>query len=372
MKKHKIYGIDNIEQAALDQFYSALEQDYVVEAALMPDAHAGYALPIGAVVATKGVVIPSWVGYDIGCGMCAVMTTFSKSDIENNKDKIFNQIYRDVPTGFSHNQKSEDWKYFGEVSDFVKEELIAKEAPNKQVGTLGGGNHFIEIGYDENNTVWVIIHSGSRNVGHKIATHYMKIASGDGKAREGHYGLSEDSVDGKNYIDDLAFGLQFALDNRKMMLERIEKAINHIGVKGQIDFCSLINRNHNHAELKKGLWIHRKGATHAEKGMLGVIPGNMRDGTFIVEGKGNLDSLCSSSHGAGRVLSRKAANEKLNMQDFKDTMQGIKAKVEKGTLDESPFAYKNIFEVMDMQKDLVTVLHHVKPIINIKGAGKEC
>lgn len=388
MKPHTIYGIENIEGAALSQFYDAMKQDFVVRGALMPDAHAGYALPIGAVVATVGKILPSWVGYDIGCGMCALPTLFDRKTVEDNKKAIFDQIYRDVPTGFDHNRESVDWSYDGPVSKFVKDEIIAKGAPGKQIGTLGGGNHFIEIGHDQNDRIWIIIHSGSRNVGHKIATHYMKIASGDGKAREGHYALDVNSEDGRNYIDDLAFGLCFALDNRRTMLARIVGAIAHAckmprGAYG--DWNLLINRNHNHAEPKAlaytndfdvGIvgqcWVHRKGATHAEEGMLGVIPGNMRDGSFIVRGKGNPDSLFSSSHGAGRVLSRSAAKERLNMDDFKATMTGIQAKVVPGTLDESPFAYKNIFEVMDMQKDLVDVLYHVKPIINIKGAGKEC
>lgn len=375
MKPHTIYGIENIEGAALSQFYDAMKQDYVVKGALMPDAHAGYALPIGAVVATEGMVLPAWVGYDIGCGMCALPTTFNREAVEANKKAIFDQIYRDVPTGFDHNKAAAEWSYSGPVSEFVKDEIIAKGAPGKQIGTLGGGNHFIEIGHDEQDRIWIIIHSGSRNVGHKIATHYMKLASGDGKAREGHYGLRVDSPEGQDYINDLAFGLQFALDNRRTMIHRILSAvarrIDHQGL-GAADMSLLINRNHNHAEFKDGLWIHRKGATHAEEGMLGVIPGNMRDGSFIVRGKGNPDSLCSSSHGAGRVLSRSKAKETLNMDDFKATMTGIQAKVVNGTLDESPFAYKNIFDVMAMQQDLVDVLYHVKPLINIKGAGKEC
>ena len=384
MKPHKIYGIENIEGEALSQFYDAMKQPYVVRGALMPDAHAGYALPIGAVVATDGVIVPAWVGYDIGCGMCAVPTSFSREGVEIHKKAIFDQIYRDVPTGFDHNKKSLDWSYDGAVSEFVEKELIATGAPGKQVGTLGGGNHFIEIGYDENDRIWIIIHSGSRNVGHKIATHYMKVASGDGKAREGHYGLDVRSHEGGNYIADLAFGLQFALTNRLKMIERIEYAISR-HVSGGCDYAQLINRNHNHAELKmmphdgptrdlRPVWIHRKGATHAEESMLGVIPGNMRDGSFIVRGKGNPDALCSSSHGAGRVLSRKKAKEQLNMDDFKATMTaaGVQAKVVPGTLDESPFAYKSIFDVMAMQTELVDVVHHVKPLINIKGAGKEC
>lgn len=382
MTPHRIYGIENIEEEALAQFRSALEQPYVVQAALMPDAHAGYSLPIGAVVATEGYVVPAWVGYDIGCGMCAIPTSFRIEVVRKYAKEIFNAIYGAVPTGFAHNRYDESWSYPGRVSDFVREEILTKNSPQKQIGTLGGGNHFIEIGYDENDRVWIIIHSGSRNVGHKIATHYMKIAAGDGKAREGHYALPIDSVEGQNYIDDLAFGLQFALDNRKTMIARICMAIQGLGISGGIEWENLINRNHNHAEervLKQGdrsrlVWVHRKGATHAEEGMLGVIPGNMRDGSFIVRGKGNPDSLFSSSHGAGRVLGRKAAKESLSMDDFKATMTeaGVVAKVEPGTLDESPSAYKSIFDVMAMQTELVDVIHHVKPLINVKGLSKEC
>lgn len=385
MKPHKIYGIENIEGEALAQFYDAMKQSFVVQGALMPDSHAGYSLPIGAAVATEGVVVPAWVGYDIGCGMCAIPTSFSRDVVEREKKAIFDQIYRDVPTGFAHNQFDESWRYSGHVSDFVKKEIIDTGAPGKQIGTLGGGNHFIEIGNDETNRVWIVIHSGSRNVGHKIATHYMKCASGSDKAREGHYGLDIRSFTGQEYIKDLAFGLAFALENRKTMVARVAMAMQRLGLQGGIEWGDLINRNHNHAELRmmpyrdapgcvRSVWIHRKGATHAEEGMLGVIPGNMRDGSFIVRGKGDPDALWSSSHGAGRVLSRKKAKESLNMDDFISTMneRGIQARVVPGTLDESPSAYKNIFEVMAMQTDLVEVLHHIKPIINIKGMSKEC
>lgn len=371
MKPTKIFS-DTIDPAAIEQFDSAMRQDYAVQGALMPDAHKGYALPIGAVVASDGVIVPAWVGYDIGCGVCAISTTFSREAAEANKKAIFDQIYRDVPVGFNHNKTPVATligSFGGEdVSDFVKEEILKTDAPGNQVGTLGGGNHFIEIGYDESDKVWIVIHSGSRNVGHKIATHYMKLASGDGKAREGHFGLRVDAQDGQDYIADLAFGLEFALMNRKTLVMRTSDAIAR-HVSGGAEFDGLINRNHNHAELKDGRWIHRKGATHAEDGMMGVIPGNMRDGSFIVRGKGNPDSLSSSSHGAGRVLGRKQAHEILKMEDFTATMQesGVMALVEKSTLDESPLAYKDIFEVMAMQSDLVDVIHHVKPMINIKG-----
>lgn len=365
MKKHKIYS-EAIEGKALAQFYDAMKMDFAVQGALMPDAHAGYSLPIGAVVATDGVVVPAWVGYDIGCGVAAIPTTFVRADVEANKKAIFDQIYRDVPVGFAHNEKSVDWEYDGEITAAAKEVLAGGAL--RQLGTLGGGNHFIEIGYDETDKVWIVIHSGSRNVGHKLATHYMKLASGDGKAREGHFGLRVDTRCGQDYIADLKFGLAFALQNRQTIAMRTSDAMaRHI--PGGAVHRELINRNHNHAELKDGRWIHRKGATHAEEGMMGVIPGNMRDGSFIVRGKGNPDSLYSSSHGAGRVLGRKEAKEKLSLDEFIATMgdHKVQALVTGSTLDESPMAYKDIFEVMAMQSDLVEVVCHITPMVNIKG-----
>ena len=168
----------------------------------------------------------------------------------------------------------------------------------------------------------------------------------------------------------MSFCLEFALVNRKIMLERVQKAITKtLKQKVSFDWKNLINRNHNHAEFSHGMMIHRKGATHAEKGMMGVIPGNMRDGSFIVEGQGCEDALWSSSHGAGRVMSRKKIREQVSLSDFKDSMKGITVKIEEGTIDESPFAYKDVFEVIRIQEDagLIKTIHYLKPIINCKG-----
>lgn len=360
--EYKIYA-EFLEGKAHSQFIDALKNDWVEKAALMPDAHAGYSLPIGAVVATKDKIVPAWVGYDIGCGMCAQRTSFRKNEIEEFSNEIFNDVYSKIPVGFKHHEMAQkEFQFKSKPSEFLRNEFELKGLG--QLGTLGGGNHFIEIGYDEDQYVWIIVHSGSRNIGHKVATHYMKIAGG-GKCREGHYPLDVDSEDGHLYIEDLNFCLEFALENRLRILNSTFNILESYtpGIKTE----TVINRNHNHAEFSNGMWIHRKGATHAEKGMLGVIPGNMRDGSFIVEGKGCPDSLWSSSHGAGRVMSRSQAKKEVDLNDFQDQMIGVKAKVDSATLDESPFAYKNIFDVMDQQKYLVTVLHHVKPIINIKG-----
>ena len=365
-KPYHIFA-EHLEQGALDQFESAMQQPFSIKGALMPDAHQGYSLPIGAVIATKGVILPSWVGYDIGCGMCAVRTTFTKDEVREHSDKIFDEIYATVPVGFSHNLKDCSWPKGEALPCTDKTKEIFDKNGLRQLGSLGGGNHFIEIGKGaSNDAVWIIIHSGSRGIGHAVATHYMRMASVDGKAREGHFGFETESKNGFDYIFDLEFCLRFALANRTELMLRIERAISKY-CDGMADWNSLINRNHNHAELKDGLWIHRKGATHADRMMMGVIPGNMRDGSFIVRGKGNPDALCSSSHGAGRVLGRKEAKRVLKMVEFNEAMLGITAKVTEDTLDESPDAYKNIFDVMRMQEPMVETVERVIPMINIKG-----
>lgn len=372
--KLKIYA-EHLEAGVMEQMESAISMPFVVRGALMPDAHLGYSLPIGGVVATDGVVVPAWVGYDIGCGMSAMKLPLTTNDLYK-ADEILKRIYELVPVGSkTHGLVHEFAKPFAESLDPSKLSIRARAAFDKRggfhhLGTLGGGNHFIEIGVDKRENVWVIIHSGSRGVGHGIATEYMKLASGTNKPKEGHYGFDVVSENGSDYINDMNWTLNFALANRRVMMELVTKAIGDVlGVAIEMDEESFINRNHNHAtyDEKHDYWIHRKGATHAEKGMMGVIPGNMRDGSFIVCGLGNNESLCSSSHGAGRVMSRKKAKESITLEQFEEAMVGITATVKASTIDESPFAYKDIFEVMDLQKELVEVVEHIRPVINAKG-----
>jgi tRNA-splicing ligase RtcB len=391
----KIYA-EVLEAEALKQFQDAMALECVVAGALMPDAHTGYSLPIGAVVAVKDHISPAFVGYDIGCGMCAIKLDMNKSQL--HKQHIFDLIYQHIPVGREQHKESQ------QVPDpflFHASEVVLDHLQHKgeyQMGTLGGGNHFIEIGEGRDGKLWIVIHSGSRNLGHAVAEHYMKLAAiqaidfteddaifesmnrvfkeknpiGFEKALaarhfkvkvdlEGQHLFHCDSPEAEAYINDMNYCLQYALENRKHMIYKI---VELLGSPKELQF---INRNHNHAELKDGLWIHRKGATHAELGMLGVIPGNMRDGSFIVRGKGNPDSLYSSSHGAGRVLSRKKAQATLSMDEFKAEMCDVVAKVNSDTIDESPMAYKDIFEVMELQKDLVDIVDHIKPLVNIKG-----
>lgn len=404
MKNTKIYA-EVLEKEAIEQFESAMAQPFVTYGALMPDAHAGYSLPIGAAISTKGVVLPAWVGYDIGCGMCALrLDGIEREALENNRKDIFDLIYKYIPVGFNVNQKPKSYNLDGLTEK--GREIAELKKYDRALGSLGGGNHFIEVGHDEDDNIWIVIHSGSRGVGHGIAAHYMTVASSDpakleqefddthrellqhnpgeydrhkaewvgkkmGRLRpkEGHYGFDVGSQEGKDYINDLNWCLEFALANRKEMMGRVINAITEaLDIPCyELDFSELINRNHNHAVERDGLWIHRKGATHAEAGMMGVIPGNMKDGSFIVRGKGNPESLYSSSHGAGRVMGRKQAKRELSLDDFKETMKDVTALVTDATLDESPLAYKDIHDVMRLQSELVDVVAHVRPLINIKG-----
>lgn len=362
---HKIYA-EHCDSLGIQQFYAAIKQPWVVKAALMPDAHGGYSLPIGAVVATEGVIVPSFVGFDQGCGVMSVKTTYDKDMIQSSAQEIFKKVYERVPTGAAVHKKERSLGMLKDTPGTAFAKDILKNEGCFMLGTLGGGNHFIEIGHDEDDAVWITVHSGSRNFGHKIATKYMALAANSTKPEEGMHPLEIGTALADDYILDLNLALDFALENRAHIIEGVRQAIFE-ATKQLTVISHNINRNHNHAELKDGLWIHRKGATHAELGMMGVVPGNMRDGTFIVRGKGNEESLCSSSHGAGRAFSRKDAKETLSIDSFTEQMTGITAKVGRSTLDESPDAYKDIFKVMSLQSDLVDVVHHLKPMINIKA-----
>lgn len=276
-----------------------------------------------------------------------------------------------IPLGFNHHQHDQQWKEYQYIDKTVWcDAFFHKENGFQQLGTLGGGNHFIELGINELDDVWIVIHSGSRGVGNLLAKHYMALARPDNTPKEGVYGLKFDSPEGQAYYRDMSFMLEFALENRRQMITKIMEVLKTFDPSAKALEGQLINRTHNHAEPKGNFIIHRKGATHAEKDMLGVIPGHMTHGSYIVVGRGNPDSLYSSSHGAGRVLGRKAAERTLDLDIMKLQIEeaGVAAGADNiKSLQEAPDAYKPPEDVMALQQDLISVVYHIKPLVNIKG-----
>ena len=365
--------VDELDSHALRQFVDCMGDPSVVEGSIMPDAHVGYTLPIGGIVSTKDVVFPSFQGVDIACSVSCVELTHSYEELMHgdNRKKVFDQIYRDVPVGRRSHKKSQLNRPGSALSASDISPLAKKlmESHGKfQIGSLGGGNHFIEIGYCDQNKLYLSVHSGSRHLGNALAEHYARIAHPENR-KEGVYGLDATSKEGQMFLQDSEFCKLYARENHLAMIDHIVEALNRHLKRGSANFSTHIYSTHNAISLdpETSLYIHRKGATPANSGQYGVIPGNMRDGVFIVRGKGNRDSLYSASHGAGRVMSRNEAINAIAMEEFKKQMEGITAKVDQNTKDESPAAYKNIFTVLDLQKDLIEVKKHIRPLINCKG-----
>jgi len=361
-KKIFDYSID-ADSDTLAQFKECYSEEFVTAAALMPDAHKGYSAPIGAVLVTKGKIVPAWVGYDIGCGLIAIRIKGKDilNKILNNKEKIYSEVLKAIPMGVGEYQNPanisektrQDFKKL--IEKFQKGQHdknifnFLRDTSLKHLGTLGGGNHFIEIGYYKKE-VWLIIHSGSRGIGHKVAKRYMIKASNSKDNFERTFPLDINSQLGKEYLNILDFGLEYALLNRFEMSYKVIQAIEKV-LNEKIKTELWVNKNHNHAIYEKGYYIHRKGATPAKKGEKGIIPGNMRDGSFLVIGLGNSKFLNSSQHGAGRALSRKEAKQKISLEDFKKSMQGIQGTVSEKTLDEAPMVYKDINKVWKLRKN---------------------
>lgn len=369
----------NPDEETLKQFKHCTEQEFVTSAALMPDAHSGYVAPIGSVLVTKSNIVPAWVGFDIGCGVIAMKFKGKNlvEKVKNNADKIYKEIIKRVPMGLgeTHSKSEITEDSLKKINSLI--EKFSKTNPNNEVlnliqgvslkhlGTLGGGNHFIELSSSKNE-LWLVIHSGSRGLGHKVATRYMKLASNSKENYEKTFPLEDKSTLGKEYLNVLDFCLEFALLNRLEMANKVLEALKLV-LKEKISMTLWVNKNHNHAIKEKELYIHRKGATPSKKGERGVIPANMRDGAYLVRGLGNPNFLYSSSHGAGRRLSRTKARETITIQSFKDSMLGITGTISEKTIDEAPQAYKPISEVMEAQKESVKVVKHLSPIINWKG-----
>jgi tRNA-splicing ligase RtcB len=373
--------LEDIEDGALEQAKNIANLPFAFRhVAIMPDAHQGYGMPIGGVLATKGVVIPNAVGVDIGCGMCAVKTSLKNISLEQLKE-ILGGIRDSIPTGFNHHQKTQEWEGFERYPGLIPVIADQISSARKQLGTLGGGNHFIEIQKGSDGNIWAMVHSGSRNFGYQIAKRYNKIAQelcvkwhSNIPVFKGEGGLAFlpiNTGEGQEYLSAMNYALDFARANRLHMIEQIKKeflrAVN-------CTFYDVINIHHNYAAMEKhfgeNVMVHRKGATSARNGQVGIIPGSQGTKSYIVEGLANPESFSSCSHGAGRKMSRKKAQENLSLEAEQATLnsQGILHAIRgRKDLDEASGAYKDIAAVMDNQKDLVKISVELSPLAVVKG-----
>jgi len=374
--------VPDIEDTALQQAKNLARLPFIAKngIALMPDVHAGVGSTIGSVIATYKAIIPAAVGVDIGCGMCAVKTNLKASQLPDSMKSIFDAISKEVPVGF--NQHQENSRQFAENSwdmanlpEVVRTDKLYSKAI-AQLGTLGGGNHFIEICLDENQDVWVMLHSGSRGIGNAIGTYFINEAK-EHMARNfielpdpNLAFLPEGDKLFQDYISSTLWAQHYAKNNRKVMLENVLKVLTEQITDLRVTE-EAINVHHNYAQREnhfgQNLWITRKGATRAGKGELGIIPGSMGQKSYIVCGKGHAESYCSCSHGAGRSMSRTEAKKRFSLTDLVSQTQGVECRKDEGVLDEIPGAYKDIDVVMENQKDLVEVVHTLKQVMCIKG-----
>ena len=375
---------DNVEETAMRQIENLTTLPFLFHhLAIMPDVHAGMGMPIGGVLACKDAVIPNAVGVDIGCGMCAVKTNWKVSEIPIRviRKEIMRGIRERIPLGRDHHKEAQDDKYLPEGHDIDKLEVVKRRQHSirYEVGTLGGGNHFIELQKDEDDTMWIMIHSGSRNLGKQVGDYYNKIAAALNARWHSVVSpdirlpfLARESKEFGMYWNEMKYCIDFALCNRRLMMERIEEVIAD-SLKG-IEFEPMINIAHNYAAMEhhfgRDVIVHRKGATLAREGVVGIIPGSQGTASYIVEGLGNPASFCSCSHGAGRVMSRIMAIKTLDMEqevaqlEAKGIVHAIRSQED---MQEASGAYKDIEEVIANELDLIQVKTRLLPGAVVKG-----
>lgn len=372
--------LSDMEEGALQQARNLANLPFAYHhVAIMPDAHFGYGMPIGAVLAADGVIIPNGVGVDIGCGMCAVKTSL-KNVPHHEIKQVMKAIRATIPLGFKRHKKALSNELMPAPEGSLP--IVTKEYDNAraQIGTLGGGNHFIEIQRGQDGFIWFMVHSGSRNLGYQVANEYNRRAISLNKQWKSPIPsswqlsyLPIDSDAGQAYFREMNYCVDFARANRMVMCTRIEEALVE-NVSTDIDFEQPINIAHNYAARElhfgKQVYIHRKGATRAKPGERGIIPGSQGSFSYIVSGKGNPESFQSCSHGAGRRMGRKQAQRELNLDrekrqlDEKNILHAIRSRKD---LDEAAGAYKDIETVMAHQNDLVDTLEVLQPLAVIKG-----
>ena len=380
---------DDVDERSLDQLRNIASLPFIHHhVAAMPDVHLGIGATIGSVIATHKAIIPAAVGVDIGCGMVAARLSITANEIdEKSLQKVFDQISRDVPVGraqhrhdrvlvdvarpFEAGLKSltdrhpELIKAFGQDSKWIN-----------QIGTLGGGNHFIEVCLDESNQVWVMLHSGSRGIGNVIASYFIALARKDMERwmiqlpdRDLAY-FPEGSEHFADYVEAVHWAQDYAMQNRRSMLELVLAALKRHLPPFEVT-SEAVNCHHNYVAMEnhygENVWVTRKGAIRAREGDLGIVPGSMGARSFIVRGRGNPESFCSSAHGAGRRMSRTAAEKQFTVDDMVAQTHGVICRKDKDVIDEIPGAYKDIDQVMTNQSDLTEILHTLKQVVCVKG-----
>ncbi|MBB4837326.1 tRNA-splicing ligase RtcB [Sphingomonas kyeonggiensis] len=383
-----------VEDGARDQLARAAQMPFVFKhVAAMPDVHIGIGATVGSVIPTKGAVIPAAVGVDIGCGMMAARTSLVASDLPDNLEGIRSAIERAVPHGRSMNRNKRDTGSWGDPPPAIVEawatlaqrfDRIVEKYPKLRntnhlvhLGTLGTGNHFIELCLDQDQRVWVMLHSGSRGVGNAIGTFFIELAKQD--MRKWHINLPDENLayfpEGTDHFDDyveaVGWAQDFAALNRRMMMTNVIRALRGQIAKPFDAELEAVNCHHNYVQREnhfgENVLVTRKGAVRAAKGVLGIIPGSMGAKSFIVRGLGNAESFDSCSHGAGRVMSRTAAKKLVSLDEHIRDTAGVACRKDEGVIDETPKAYKPIEAVMAAQADLVEIVHTLKQVVCVKG-----
>lgn len=383
----KIWTRD-IDLKSIDQLKNVARLPFVFHhVAAMPDVHAGMGATIGSVIATKGAVIPAAVGVDIGCGMLAVRTNLTKHTFNERKlQRLMQEILFRVPVGFAQRSKENTrWKSCEPFEEPLKEILaheptmldpMVKSEWHAQLGTLGGGNHFIELTADEEERLWIMLHSGSRGIGNIMASFFIAraktLAKENGEELSDIYlaSLKEGTKDFDWYMKAAHWAQDYAMANRQIILEDVLEALRVLKPSTELE-GEIVNCHHNYVAQEEHfgetIWVTRKGAIRAGLGERGIIPGSMGACSYIVEGLGNEESFCSSSHGAGRKMSRTEAKKRFSVNDLKAQTKGVVCRKDAGVLDEIPKAYKSIEAVMAQQSDLTKTIHELKQILCIKG-----
>jgi tRNA-splicing ligase RtcB len=380
-----------IEPKAMEQLYNIAEMPFIHRhVAVMPDCHLGKGATVGSVIATKEAIIPAAVGVDIGCGMIAVKTKFFAKDLPDDLEKLRSGIERRIPLSAGAFNKSVEGtatsrfqELLGRIKGADQLNRIEKAGPNfgLAIGTLGSGNHFIEVSLDETDRVWIVLHSGSRGVGNQLAQRHIKVAQ---KLMDDFHITLKDRdlaylIEGKEgfdaYISDLMWAQDFARLNRDEMMDRVLKEFSYTmfkedGHQSEIEL-ERINCHHNFTQkehhLGEDVWLTRKGAIQMKKGQLGVIPGSMGTRSYIVSGLENPIAYHSAPHGAGRRFSRTEARKRFTLEDMEKAMEGIAHRKSAELIDEIPAAYKDIDQVMENSKELVEVKHVLRQVVNVKG-----